>query len=394
LKISYLTTKVFAIDYILSQRISQGSTDITLSSAATSSGNSTGKDSGTSDIQTESGIKIKSNDEVKFWEALDIEFQSILNRPHDIYKADLPIINKNAGLITVTASIQQIKRFEKYLKRLQEKVHLQVLIDVQILLVTLKEGSSTGIDWSQLYKLQNATFAANYISSTNVNELSISSGISLNEVVKFLQTQGDVSALSNPKVLTLNNQPALITVGTEFYYKIKKTETLASGTSGTQSENEEVRSVFSGILLDITPEISEDKTITLKINPSISEINGIIPIDPITGEATMPPNLDRRQLSSVVTVKDGKRIILGGLINVKKTHDVNQIPLLGSIPYLGYLFKYEEISKQTQELVLIVEPHIIDKESSNISLKDLGYKGIIKVIEEMKHDENEVEIQK
>ena len=403
LKISYLTTKVFAIDYILSQRSSTGSTDITLSSsggAGAGAAASTGA-GGTSDAQTESGIKIEHNDEVKFWEALDLEFQSVINRPHDSYTADLPIINKNAGLVTVTSTLKQMNRFEKYLKRLQEKVQLQVLIDVQLLLVTMEEGQTTGVDWSQLYSLQNISLTASRMISENVDALTgneittqmlpgdtgygtslqsnlvkASGSATLNEVVKFLKTQGDVTAISNPKVLTLNNQPALITVGTEYFYKLTSTETLASGTSGTQSEQEEVKSVFSGILLDITPEIAEDKTITLKINPSISEVSGTIPIDPTTGQATMPPNLDRRQLSSVVTVKDGKRIVLGGLINVRKDIEGNQIPILGSIPWLGWLFKWENRSESTQELVIIIEPHIIDKANSTISLKDLGYKGM------------------
>ncbi|MBL4730732.1 MAG: pilus (MSHA type) biogenesis protein MshL [Sulfurimonas sp.] len=409
LKISYLTTKVFAIDYILSTRKSIGSTDITLSSSGGSGGGEQNSGAGgTSDAQTESGIKIESTDEVKFWEALDLEFQNVINRPHDAYKAELPIINKNAGLITVTCTIKQMNRFEKYLQRLQKKVQLQVLIDVQILLVTMNEGSSTGVDWEQLYKLQNISLAAQYLSKANVPEwtspatitatgtqaansahfFSATGEAKLSEVIKFLKTQGDVSTLSNPKVLTLNNQPALITVGTEYFYKITSTETLASGTSGTQSEDEEVKSVFSGILLDITPEISEDRTITLKINPSISEINGQIPINS-EGEATIPPNLDRRQLSSVVTVKDGNRIILGGLITVKDNIKSRQVPLLGSIPILGWLFKYEEKSKSTQELVIIIEPHIIDKDNSKLSLKDLGYEGIPNEILSKIEPENE-----
>jgi general secretion pathway protein D len=90
----------------------------------------------------------------------------------------------------------------------------------------------------------------------------------------------------------------------------------------------------------------------------------------------MPPDLKRRQLSSVVTVKDGNRIILGGLINTKNTIDEDKVPLLGDIPVLGYAFKYEEKAKSTEELVIIIEPHIIDKAKNNISLKDLGYKGL------------------
>ena len=395
LNISYLTTKVFSIDYILSQRKSTGSTDVTLSSStdaktAAAGGAATGE-GGTS---AESGIKIESNDEVKFWEQLDLEFQSILNRPHDSYVAEAPIINKNAGLVTVTSTVHQMKRFEDYLKQLQDKVQLQVLIDVKILSVTMSDHQSTGIDWAQLYALQNINLSADILAQKNVATftpagsiltatadqnptqlLQISANASLNEVIKFLKTQGDVNSLSNPKVLTLNNQPALITVGTEHFYKITSSDTLAGGTTATTTQEDEVKSVFAGVLLDITPEIADDKTITLKINPSLSETTTDISASD-NSDRTMPPDLKRRQLSSVVTVKDGNRIILGGLINTRNTINSNKIPLLGDIPILGWAFKHEEKVKSTEELIIIIEPHIISKEKSTLSLKDLGYKGM------------------
>jgi len=406
LKISYLTTKVFEIDYILSQRKSTGSTDVTLSSSAATQGSmsaaggaGTGTSAGgggNSDAQT--GIKIESTDEVKFWEELDLEFQSILNRPHDSYKAVAPIINKNAGLITVTATAKQMSRFEKYLQRLQDKVQLQVLIDVQLLSVTMNEGKTTGIDWKQLYALQNFDISINHISNKNVDTfdatgatttaiaanaidgvasiVNIKGQAKLNEVIKFLQTQGNVNSISNPKVLTLNNQPALITAGTEYFYKLTSTETLAGGAgAGAQSANENVQSVFAGVLLTITPEISDDNTITLKINPSLSETTTDISSQD-NSKRDMPPDLNRRQLSSVVTVKDGNRIILGGLINTRNTIKSNKIPLLGDIPVISYLFKYEEKIRQVEELVIIIEPHIIHKERDDVSLADLGYEGM------------------
>lgn len=376
LKISYLTTKVFSIDYILSQRASSGSTNVTLSSSSSAEGGSTS--GGTS--SAESGIVIQSSDEVKFWETLDMEFQNILNRPHDKYVASKPIINKNAGLITVSATHTQLKRLEDYLKKLQSRVQLQVLIDVQLLSVTMSEGKTTGINWEQLYALQNISidagtgFGTKADGTTPASYISIQGAGSLKEIIKFLKTQGDVNSISNPKVLTLNNQSALITAGTEYFYKITSTQTLASGTSGTQSENEQVQSVFAGVLLDITPEIANDKTITLKINPSLSETIDDLGVQGSSGR-TMPPDLNRRQLSSVVTVKDGNRIILGGLINTKNTTNSNKIPILGDIPGISSFFKYEEKTKQLQELVIIIEPHIIDKSKQSISLSDLGYKG-------------------
>ena len=424
LKISYLTTKVFEIDYILSQRKSKGSTDVTLSSTPSMQGMMGGGmgggmmgggmaggmggggmaggmgggmgGMGMPGSNSQSGIKIESEDEVKFWEELDLEFQKVLNRPHDAYEATAPIINKNAGLVTVTATNKQIKRFTSYLEQLQNKVQLQVLIDVQLLSVTMSEGKTTGIDWKQLYALQNMninmdtkriqnveTFDETSITTAALDGgkgvaslVTLKSDVELNEVVKFLQTQGDVNSISNPKVLTLNNQPALITAGREYFYKIINTQTLAGGAgAGAQAQNQNVQSVFAGVLLEITPEIADDRTITLKISPSLSETASDISQVDNSGR-TMPPDLNRRQLSSVVTVKDGNRIILGGLINTQNSNQSNKVPILGDIPVISYLFKYEEMVKTVEELVIIIEPHIIDKEVNSVSLSELGYEGL------------------
>ncbi len=391
LKLSYLSTKVFSIDYILSQRKGSGSTDITLSSSsssegasgvgATSTGASSGGEAGGSS-SGQSGIIIESSDEVKFWTDLDLEFRRVLNRPNDAYQAEAPIINKNAGLVTVTATTKQMVRLESYLERLQKKVQLQVLIDVQLLSVTMTKGKTTGIDWQQLYALQDVTVKASYGGGTLADGttppgfVTVEGGGTLKEVIKFLQTQGDVSSISNPKVLTLNNQPALITAGTEYFYKIQQS-TNQQGTGGgvaATTQNDTVKSVFAGVLLDITPEIADDKTITLKINPSLSEITE--PMSASSTDRVMPPDLNRRQLSSVVTVKDGNRIILGGLINTNNSQETHKVPILGDIPGLSYFFKWENKVKNVQELVIVIEPHIIDKENSELSLSDLGYEGL------------------
>lgn len=385
LKISYLKTKVFNIDYILSQRKGTGSTNVTLSSTSNTPTGSTTTTTPTSSTTTgangpstaNSGIKITSTDEVVFWNQLDKELRSVINRPEDKYVADDPIINKNAGLITVTATQDQLDRLSKYLNKLQEKVKLQVLIDVSLYTVTMNSSKSTGIDWSQLYKLQNANINLSYNSDFNTNSQSVTATgvqLTLDQVVKFLKTQGDVNSISNPKILTLNNQPALITAGTEYFYTIKST-TNTTSTTTTSTENDTISSVFAGLLLDITPEISDNDMITLKVNPSISETTTDMS-KTTSATRTTPPDLNRRQLSSVVTVKDGNKIILGGLIQTSNSKANNKIPILGSIPGLSYLFGREEDSKSVQELVMVIEPHIVHKEKSNISLSDLGYEGI------------------
>jgi general secretion pathway protein D len=389
LKISYLTTRMFNIDYILSSRKSTGKTNITLSSEGAGMASQGGIVQQTTTTEDgleqgggsagKAGVSIETEDEVQFWNELDLEFQKVLNRPQDVYKADAPIINKNAGIITVTATHKQLDRLDRYLKKLQTKVKLQALIDVQILSVTMSKGKTTGIDWKQLWALQDMSIIYGASATRDNGRVQNNSYVTmtgkgtLNEVIKFLETQGDVSAVSNPKVLTLNNQPALITAGTEYFYKILSTQTLAGGNTGTQAQNEDIQSVFAGVLLDITPEIADDDIITLKINPSISEAVDDSFANIAVVDRTMPPDLQRRQLSSVVTVKDGTRIILGGLINTRKSKQINKVPILGDIPIINYLFKWEENIKITQELVIILEPHIIKNAKNDVSLKDLGY---------------------
>jgi len=407
LRISYLKTITYNIDYILSSRKSEGSTDVMLSSTssqigqgASSTGTGSAGASGQSGSQgaNQSGITIQSTDEVKFWEELDLELQRVLNRPEDAYQAEAPIINRNAGLVTISATGRQQHRVANYLKMLQERVQRQVLIDVNMLAVIFDDKSSTGVDWSQLYALQNFSLAVDSVTTNgkwsgtyspigNIESIDslanraatmvqITGGGSLKEVIKFLKEQGEVRALSNPKILTLNNQPALITVGTEYFYKIQESTNQQGAGGGVvaTTQNDLVNSVFAGVLLDITPEIGDDDTVTLKVNPSLSQTRVQITSDSTAQEnRTMPPDLDRRQLSAVVTVKDGNRIILGGLIGSRENFSTNKVPLLGDIPGLGYFFKYEEKVRQVEEIVIVIEPHIVKAAGNTLSISDLGY---------------------
>ncbi len=413
LRISYLKTITYNIDYILSSRKSTGSTDVMLSSTSsaigqgaqggglmgsTGGGATGGMEGQNGSGSNKSGMSIEHTDEVKFWEELDLELQRVLNRPEDAYQAEAPIINKNAGLITISATGRQQARIDAYLELLQEKVQKQVLIDVHMIAVIFDDKSSTGVDWAQLYALQNFDVAIDTVSAKNVSlfnpignitetysqgagMIQVTGGGSLTEVIKFLKEQGEVRSLSNPKILTLNNQPALITVGTEFFYKIQQSQNQQGAGGGVvaTTQNDIVNSVFAGVLLDITPEIGDDDRITLKINPSLSQTRVQIQSDTTSQEnRTMPPDLDRRQLSAVVTVKDGNRIILGGLIGSRENFKTNKVPLLGDIPGLGYFFKYEEKIRQVEEIIIVIEPHIIKPEGNTLTIAELGYTSMTK----------------
>jgi len=428
LKISYLITRTFRIHYISGKRTGKSTANVTIANSSNSAqglqstggggGTTGGDDSGGSRSKT--GISIESNDEFVFWTTIEREIQRILigaadgsthyERSGDSwtgpdgkvweYNPLAPIINAEAGMVTVTGTDRQINRVARYIHTLTEQIKSQVLIDVRILSVIFDDSSTTGVDWSQLYTLQNFTVNSLLMSQKNISsyvfdnspeegtgitEATFSEGTrprkakllsatgqnEINEVVKFLSTQGDVKSISSPRVMTLNNQPALISVGEEIFYKTRSATTAGGAGGAVAAQGEQVDSVFAGILLDITPEIDEQGYISLKINPSVSETTEEIP----PGDATVreiPPNLLRRQIAAVIKVKDGEQAILGGLVTSRTGFKDNQVPLLGDMPLVGSLFKREEKINKVVELVFIITPHIV-KNAKSVSLKDLGY---------------------
>ncbi len=423
LTISYLITRTFKIHYISGQRIGRSTANVTIANSQNSAsstggiggGGSGGSSGGTGQNIAKTGISIESNDEFQFWKTVENEIQRILigaadgsthyTRTGDTwtgpdgkvweYNPLAPIVNPEAGMITVTGTDRQINRVARYIHSLSKQIKQEVLIDVRILTVEFDNSRTTGVDWSQLYSLQNFTVNSLRMSQKNmaswtfdaiqgITDASYAEGTSpttaglvqvtgkaqIQEVIKFLGTQGDVKAISSPRVMTLNNQPALISVGRELFYKIQSASTASGGGGAVAAQGELVDSVFAGILLDITPEIDSNGMITLKINPSISET--VNPVSSNNALRQIPPDLIRRQIASVVKVKNGEHAILGGLITSKTGFKSNKIPILGDIPILEYAFKHEEKIETVEELVLIITPHII-RNSKSVSLKDLGY---------------------
>ncbi len=425
LKISYLITRTFRIHYISGQRVGKSQANVTIANSSNSLNNIGGNGGTNSNIdgdRSKTGISIENTDEFKFWRTVESEVQRILIGAGDgsthyartgegwtgpdgrvwEYNPLAPIVNPEAGMVTVTGTSRQINRVARYIHTLTKQIKQQVLIDVRILTVSFDDSSTTGVDWGQLYSLQNFTVNSLIQSQKNINAfefapllgiqsyeygqggqqsganlVSATSNVQVTEIVKFLNTQGDVKSISSPRVMTLNNQPALISVGKELFYKLKSSATGSGGTGvggAGVAQGETVDSVFAGILLDITPEIDANGMITLKINPSISDTIDDIENDPGAGiiARDIPPDLIRRQIASVIKVKDGEHAILGGLIFSRTGTKINKVPLLGDLPLLEYAFKHEEKINKVEELVMIVTPHII-KNSKSVSLKDLGY---------------------
>ncbi len=375
LKISSLNTKIFNIDYITSVRNGTAILNASVDATPTAEG---GK-------RTFSGDnKITSNDTFDFWSKISEELSSVLNTAEDKYKADKPIINPNAGIITITATKKQLDRVEKYIKILRLRLHKQVLINVSILSVNLENKSSRGIDWSQFNLSLNGNFthSASGASVNSISNMDITNAYTIinNNVftmaglVDFLATYGSTKVVSSPKVLTLNNQQALITVGDNINYRVPEDTTNNANTTTVTTTTYKNYSIFIGVLLNITPEISNNNEVILRINPSVSNFK----YTDDDGKQTVPreiaPDTSEKKLSTVVRVKNGSTIILGGLITNSKGKTNSGVPILSDIPLLGSAFKHTGDSLTAQELIFVITPKIIGSDGiDKKSLRDLGF---------------------
>lgn len=395
LKISFLSTHTYDINYVSTSRIGSNNTDVTLTQSPSfdhsiaplgnenlplTSGN--GK----------SGSKIYSRDEVNFWGELEREINSIAYRPQDLFFDKIPqsiTINKNAGLITITASNPQHTRIKRYLDKIHQKMHAQVLIDVHILTIKHSNSQTAGINWNELYNLSNLTIPSAGSTGASFLQLSkgganmelniFSQGVTLTRIVEFLQTYGETRSLSNPKVLTLNNQPALISVGSVLRYTQNSVYQSNSQGNSIQNSTKNYPSIFAGVLLDVTPSIQGEEII-LKINPSITRAKNT-EVENEPNALKTPPNLSTNQLSSMVKVRSGEKIVLGGLISNIHAKKEFKVPLLGDIPILEYLFKYKWNSDSKEEMVIIISPKIIH---SPTPLDQNNYKEIGRFVHEFK----------
>jgi len=375
LKISALETKTFEIDYVTSVR--QGTANLNASVDAIITEGDTGSTAAGNGDHT-----INSVETFDFWSTMLAETTAIMNTGAEEYVAQAPIINTNAGLVTVTGTKTQLKRVENYLKVLESNLHKQVLIDVSIVGVILQEDAQTGIDWSKFsLSLNHDTTATNtkdFISSLGTTSTGTISTVSkavfsMEGLMDFVNTQGDAQIVSSPKVLSMNNQQALITIGDNINYRVKSTENSADAT-GTVSESYDNFSIFIGVLLNITPEITKNNDIILRINPAVSNFK--YPED--DGKQLVPreiaPDTSEKKLSTIVKVANGNTIILGGLITRGNSSDQSDVSFLSSIPLLGEAFKSDATKNLTKELIFVITPRIIGaKDDTKATLKDLGF---------------------
>lgn len=359
IKVATFKTKTYFIDYVsFSQR--KSSTNKIIKTGSSSGDADRGSDSTTMDFTSE----------FKFWDKIAQEIGYILDRDEDSRKIRSKVlINQEAGMLTVTGTKKQLDRVDSYIESLMRRLHKEILLEAKIIEVIYTNEHTEGIDWSKFeLSIQGSTSAIESriggIESNGFKKPNYLIGydFSMEGMINFLKTQGDVKIVSNPKIMTLNNQPAVINVGTEvnYRYQTESTTNLAADNDNVAISYEN-DSTFVGVTLDITPQVTENNSIILKINPIVSELvdadnkhvdeNGI----PI-----LAPDIKIKQLSSIVKVKNGEKVVIGGLIGKKESVEDTSVPGLSSIPFLGKAFQSSADVSTKGELIIVIIPHIVD----------------------------------
>ena len=327
-----------------------------------------------------------------FWGILSRSLHAIIGKE----EGRSVVLNPQAGVVIVKAKPAELRDVAKYLDKIQNSTSRQVLIEAKIIEVTLNKSFQQGINWRVLTlqqqgnrNLKNTGFDAFGVPvlptvpvrdgegsgdmNNNFNAFTGSvSGNGFNGMIKLLSTQGDVQVLSSPRIMTVNNQKALIKVGQdEFFVTDVSSETTVT-VAQTVAQDIQLTPFFSGISLDITPQIDDEGEVTLHVHPTVANVtdqNKRIQLRQ-TEVLNLPLALSQiRETDNVVHAKSGQVVVIGGLMSNSYADRNGMTPGFGRLPGLGYLFRDTERLQQKRELVVLLCPVVMNEKTATEQLE-------------------------
>jgi MSHA biogenesis protein MshL len=391
---SGMRTETFAINYLLMKRDGATQTSITsggvsqasrnsssgISSQNGFSGNSSnsGGNSNSGAGSNSNGTSISTRTETDFWAELLATLESILGKGD----GQSVMVTPQAGLVTVRAMPKEIRAVKAFLDVSEEIIQRQVILEARIIEVALDDGYQQGINWGQILANSGSTdFQFSNTAGTIGNSISAALGNvtslsfinkDFSGVLSLLSTQGNVQVLSSPRVTAINNQKAVIKVGDDEYFvtDVSSQSTISSSTTSVVP-NIELTPFFSGIALDVTPQIDADGMVLLHVHPSVIETREQEKIVTLNQEQFVLPlaQSNIRESDTVIRAKSGEIVVIGGLMQSIISESESKTPLLGDIPILGNLFKSKRNSEIKKELVILIKPTVVGKDTWRKELK-------------------------
>lgn len=322
------------------------------------------------------GTEITTITSTNYWAYLELKLTTLLKK---YGKRDI-VISPMSGVVTVRAMPNEIREVREFLEKETEHLNRQVILETNIIEVTLSDEYQQGVSWSNLSENATVAFESTAQLADNVIQTTIGGGGALtytngdfSTVLSLLETQGDVNVLSKPRITAMNNQKAVIKVGSDEYFVTDVTTTTISGIDSS-SPSIELTPFFSGISLDVTPKISDDDSVLLHIHPSIIDIEE--QTKTISFGTSADSNLtlplaysEVRESDTVVKAKSGDVIVIGGLMKTEQQDIVSKVPFVGDIPWLGEAFTNRQKVNNKTELVILVKPQVVKRSTWKQEIK-------------------------
>lgn len=312
------------------------------------------------------GSSVVTQSQTALWDELEDMLKGVVGTDGTI------VLSPQAGLVSVTAPPNRLRAVGDFIETLEDRLQRQVILEARIIEVTLNDSYQQGINWSEL-DTAGSGFDVTFDGATPGNQTSAAIGglfgLSFRDqnftgVIEMLQTQGSVQVLSNPRVSAANNQKAVIKIGEDEYYVTNVTSSTNLSNSGSNdfaNSNVDLTPFFSGISLDVTPQISDNGEVILHVHPSVVETQEQQKVITLTeGELVLPlARSNIRESDTIVKARNGEIVVLGGLMQTSTSEEVGQVPLLGDLPLIGNLFKNRRNSQEKKELVILIKPTVI-----------------------------------
>ena len=393
-----LQTRIFTVNYLNAQR--EGRSEIRVNSGATSvpgSGSVAGQPaapqgSGQPPQQQQAfeNSRLATTSRTDFWGELGVALRGIVGAG----VGRNVVVSPQSGVVAVRAMPDELRQVEAFLKATRISVQRQVMLEAKIVEVQLRDGFQSGVDWSLLRGRGTGGVVStnsNPLSQLNISAVpalqrvplpdvtafpTIGNGLfglvfsqtNFTGVLSFLETQGNVHILSSPRVSAMNNQKAVLKVGTDEYFVTGVTGgTISTGTTSagntTTLPTITLSSFFSGIALDVMPQIDQDDTITLHVHPSVSSVTEVVKVVDLggsVGSVRLPlPANSSNETDTVVRVSDGNIVAIGGLMQLQSRGTRSGLPGSTNVPVLSTLLGNQEQTGSKREIVVLIKPTII-----------------------------------
>ncbi len=323
-----------------------------------------------------------------FWSGIEADLKTIVSA--------LPgrslVINRQSGIIMVRAMPRELRDVDNYLQRTTAIVGRQVVLEARIVEVVLNHDYQAGINWTKLgqgaggnlflgqsappggftvdpltpqgntVNVSPGNLTTGFLQNTLGGAFTIAANFSnFNTFIELLSTQGNTRVLSSPRVSTMQNQKAIIKAGSDQFFVTGVTSNTVTGTATSTSNNVQLTPFFSGVALDVTPQIDEDGNVLLHVHPAVSEVTDQVTTLNVQGAVdVLPLALSQiRESDSIVKAHSGQLIVIGGLMRESRANTDYKTPILGDIPYLGKLFTSQQKQSTTSELVILLRPIVV-----------------------------------